>query len=164
MVEVGELGGVASGTVAVAVERDDVGDEARAGGVVGVLRGRRDGISLGALSCVGASKFGVLRGMSAGEAEGSDIVAPPAGFGVRALDGAASVENMTTADTATRAELEGAKERPLWAAFFFLITGLAQVLNSGERLHACRGISSWIPETRTTALLSRGYFGVIRKV
>ena len=160
----GALGGVASGTVAVAVERDDVGDEARAGGVVGVLRGRRDGISLGALSCVGASKFGVLRGVFSLGPEGSESAAPPEAFAVRALNGLAIDENMTTAETATRAELEGAKERPLWAAFFFLITGLAQVLNSGERLHACRGISSWIPETRTTALLSRGYFGVIRKV
>jgi len=158
---VGALGGVVSGVVAAAAEGDEA---ARVLLLAGALSGRRDGASLGALSRGGASKFGVLRGMSAGEAEGSDIVAPPAGFGVRALDGAASVENMTTADTATRAELEGAKERPLWAAFFFLITGLAQVLNSGERLHACRGISSWIPETRTTALLSRGYFGVIRKV
>jgi len=158
---VGALGGVVSGVVAAAAEGDEA---ARVLLPAGALSGRRDGASLGALSRGGASKFGVLRGMSAGEAEGSDIVAPPAGFGVRALDGAASVENMTTADTATRAELEGAKERPLWAAFFFLITGLAQVLNSGERLHACRGISSWIPETRTTALLSRGYFGVIRKV
>ncbi|MEI6571402.1 MAG: hypothetical protein WCO36_08235 [Actinomycetes bacterium] len=157
----GALGGVVSGVVAAAAEGDEA---ARVLLLAGALSGRRDGASLGALSRGGASNVGASRGAPAGVLAGIDVAAPPADFRVRALDGAASVENMTTADTATRAELEGAKERPLWAAFFFLITGLAQVLNSGERLHACRGISSWIPETRTTALLSRGYFGVIRKV
>lgn len=146
--DAGELGGVASGPVAAAVERDDVRDQARSLGAAGVLRGRRDGVSLGALSWVGASTFGVLRGVPAGEAEGSDTSALPArlpaGFGVRALDGAASAEKVTSVHRATAAELKRGKERPLWATFIARITGLTQVLNSGERLHACRGICSWM--------------------
>ena len=127
MVEVGELGGVVSGVVAAAA--DMVGAEARMLLLAGAFTGGLEGISLGALSCVGASNLGASIGVSAEDLEGSEanaLPAPlPAGFGVRALDGAASAEKVTSVNRATAAELKRGKERPLCAAFFSLITAVS---------------------------------------
>ena len=98
----GELEGVVSGVVAAAAGGDAA---ARVLLLAGVLTGRRDGASLGALSLGGASTLGVSSGVRAGVLAGIDIAAPPADFGVRALDGVASVANMTIAEMATRADL-----------------------------------------------------------
>ena len=101
----GELEGVVSGVVAAAAAGDEAGAAARVLLLADALTGRRDGASLGALSRGGASTFGVSSGVRAGVLAGIDIAAPPADFGVRALDGVASVANMTIAEMATRADL-----------------------------------------------------------
>ena len=109
----GALEGVVSGVVAAAVAGDEADAAVRELLLADALIGRRDGASFGALSRGGASTFGVSSGVPAGAPEGVGIVASPEDFGVRALDGVATAENMTSAETAARAALEGAKERPL---------------------------------------------------
>ena len=99
----GELGGVVSGVVAAAVAGAKMVVEARGLLLADAFSGRRDGISLGALSCVGASTSGVLSGVVLRGAKGIETGAMREDSAVRALDGVAVTEIVKSVQSATTA-------------------------------------------------------------